>query len=92
LTKPTGAVQSNRYNTEHHIHAGDDTEEIRKSLTEQIKAQRVAREAVRSAIPSTTRSKWRPDRAEMLEAAEDMDFERARPARPVARTERAGLS
>jgi excinuclease ABC subunit B len=66
------------YNTEHHITPETIRKEIRKSLTELIKAQRVAREAVRLGDSEYDRVEMAGQiEREMFEAAEALDFERA---------------
>jgi len=66
------------YNQEHNITPETIRKEIRKSLTEQIKARRVAREAIRLGDSEYDKLELagRIER-EMLEAAEALDFERA---------------
>jgi len=66
------------YNEEHNITPETIRKEIRKSLTEQIKAQRVAREAVRLGDSEYDKVEMASQiEREMFEAAEALDFERA---------------
>jgi excinuclease ABC subunit B len=66
------------YNEEHNITPETIRKEIRKSLTEQIKAQRVAREAVRLGDSEYDKVEMAAQiEREMFEAAESLDFERA---------------
>jgi len=67
-----------QYNKEHNIKPETIKKEIRKSLTEQIKARQTAREAVRFDSDEYERVELTGQiEKEMLEAAEAMDFERA---------------
>jgi excinuclease ABC subunit B len=66
------------YNEQHHITPETIRKEIRKSLTEQIRAQRVAREAVRLGDSEYDKVEMASQiEREMFEAAEALDFERA---------------
>ncbi len=67
-----------KYNKDHNIKPETIKKEIRKSLTEQIKARRTAREAVRFDSDEYERVELVSQiEKEMLDAAEAMDFERA---------------
>ncbi len=66
------------YNEQHNITPETIRKEIRKSLTEQIRAQRVAREAVRLGDSEYDKVEMASQiEREMFEAAEALDFERA---------------
>ncbi len=66
------------YNKEHNIKPETIKKEIRKSLTEQIKARRTAREAVRFGDSEYEKVELASQiESEMLEAAQSLDFERA---------------
>jgi len=66
------------YNKEHNITPETIRKEIRKSLSEQIKARRVAREAVRLGDSEYDKVELAGQiEKEMLEAADALDFERA---------------
>jgi len=66
------------YNKEHNITPETIRKEIRNSLTEQIKARRVAREAIRLGDSEYDKIELAAQiEREMLEAAEALDFERA---------------
>jgi len=66
------------YNIEHNITPETIKKEIRKSLTEQIKARHVAQEAIRMGDSEyDTLEMAAQIEREMLEAAEALDFERA---------------
>jgi excinuclease ABC subunit B len=70
-------IQS-RYNKEHNITPETIQKEIRKSLTEQIKARQTAREAVRFGDSEYEKVELASQiEREMLEAAQTLDFERA---------------
>jgi excinuclease ABC subunit B len=70
-------IQSN-YNKEHNITPETIKKEIRKSLTEQIKARQTARQAVRFADGEYEKVELASQiEKEMLEAARSLDFERA---------------
>ena len=67
-----------RYNKEHGIKPETIRKEIRRSLTEQIKARRTAREAIRFGDHEYDKVELASQiEKEMLEAAEALDFERA---------------
>jgi len=67
-----------RYNQEHNITPETIRKEIRRSLTEQIKARRVAREAIRFGEAEYDKVELASQiEQDMLEAAEALDFERA---------------
>ncbi len=66
------------YNKEHNITPETIKKEIRKSLTEQIKARNTAREAVRFGDSEYEKVELASQiEKEMLEAAQSLDFERA---------------
>jgi len=66
------------YNKEHNIRPETIKKEIRKSLTEQIKARQTAREAVRFGDSEYEKVELASQiEKEMLEAAKSLDFERA---------------
>ncbi len=67
-----------KFNKEHNITPETIRKEIRRSLTEQIKARKTAREAVRFADGEYDRVEMAGQiEKEMLEAAQELDFERA---------------
>ncbi len=67
-----------RYNKEHSITPETIKKEIRKSLTEQIKARQTARKAVRFGDSEYEKVELASQiEKEMLEAARSLDFERA---------------
>ncbi|MHC4461257.1 MAG: excinuclease ABC subunit UvrB [Planctomycetota bacterium] len=67
-----------KYNKEHNITPETIKKEIRKSLTEQIKARQVARQAVRFDSGEYEKVELASQiEKEMLEAAQSLDFERA---------------
>jgi len=70
-------IQS-KYNKEHNITPETIKKEVRKSLTEQIKARQVARQAVRFDSGEYEKVELASQiEKEMLEAAQNLDFERA---------------
>jgi excinuclease ABC subunit B len=67
-----------KYNKEHNITPETIKKEIRKSLTEQIKARQTARQAVRFGDSEYEKVELASQiEKEMLEAARSLDFERA---------------
>jgi len=67
-----------KYNKEHNITPETIKKEIRKSLTEQIKARKTARKAVRFSDTEFEKVELAAQiEKEMFEAAENLDFERA---------------
>ncbi len=67
-----------RYNQEHNITPETIKKEIRSGLTQQIKARQTAREAVRFGAGEYEKVELASQiETEMLEAARDLDFERA---------------
>jgi excinuclease ABC subunit B len=67
-----------QYNKEHNITPETIRKEIRKSLTEQIKARKTARQAVRFSNEEFEKAELAAQiEKEMFEAAENLDFERA---------------
>jgi len=67
-----------RYNEEHNITPETIKKEIRKSLTEQIKARQTARQAVRFGDSEYEKVELASQiEKEMLEAAQTLDFEKA---------------
>jgi len=67
-----------KYNKEHNITPETIKKEIRKSLTEQIKARKTAREAIRFSDTEFEKVELAAQiEKEMFEAAENLDFERA---------------
>ena len=67
-----------KYNKEHNITPQTIRKEIRQSLTEQVKARQTARQAVRFSDSEYERTEMASQiEKEMLEAAEQLDFERA---------------
>ncbi|MHC4271589.1 MAG: excinuclease ABC subunit UvrB [Planctomycetota bacterium] len=67
-----------QYNKEHNITPETIRKEIRKSLTEQIKARKTARQAIRFSDEEFEKAELAAQiEKEMFEAAENLDFERA---------------
>jgi len=67
-----------KYNKEHGIKPETIRKEIRRGLSEQIKARRTAREAVRFGDDEYDKVQLASEiEKEMLEAAAELDFERA---------------
>ena len=67
-----------RYNQEHNITPETIKKEIRSGLTQQVKARQTAREAVRFGADEYEKVELASQiETEMLEAARDLDFERA---------------
>ncbi len=67
-----------KYNKEHNITPETIKKEVRKSLTEQIKARQIARQAVRFDSGEYEKVELASQiEKEMLEAAQNLDFERA---------------
>jgi excinuclease ABC subunit B len=76
-TKRRRTIQLN-YNKDHNITPATIRKEIRKSLTEQIKARQTARQAVRFGDSEYEKVELASQiEKEMLEAAQSLDFERA---------------